>query len=210
VDDDARCQLVLNHVTGRCSRKLYGSRLRSRADNASWDTWITLHAGASLHDPTILRIDTFATHGGREMFLLLFMASLQVSSGDAIGRGAIGQWSSYVLGQRWDFTVQRADLERTPPWLESDENPPLSPRRAIASASTLLGRLIPAANAWRFSAVLLQPVGGADRWVYLVGFSEPPPGPLGGIGPMPLQFVVLMNGVAVEPTRSPWPVRHNQ
>jgi hypothetical protein len=139
------------------------------------------------------------------MLLVLLLAALQVNGGDAVGR-----WSSYLHGQRFDFIVRWVELEQTPLWLESDQNPPLPPRRAIAAARAELARLVPAPEAWQLSEVQLQPVGGPDRWVYLVGFSEPPPGPLGGIGPMPLQIVVLMNGVAIEPTLTPSPAGQNE
>jgi hypothetical protein len=125
---------------------------------------------------------------------LSLLIALQMGSADVTG-----QWSSYVLGQRWDFTVLRRDLERTPLWADSDETPPLAPRRAIAVARSELERLVPAADAWRLSNVQLRPVHGPGRWIYLVGFDEPAPGPMGGIG-QTLEIVVLMNGVAVQPT----------
>src|SRR5262245_23555164 len=129
----------------------------------------------------------------------LFAVSLQLN-----GDVAIASWSSYVLGQRWDFIVRKDDLDRSPAWSELIDDPPLPPRSAIQAAQLLLDRLVSNAREWRLRRVRLDQIGRPDGWVYVVEFSEPPPSPLGGLVSR-MEIVVLMTGVAVEPKRSPWP-----
>jgi hypothetical protein len=130
---------------------------------------------------------------------LVLLVMLQVS-----GNEMIGQWSSYVLGQRWDFSVSRNDAEQSPRWSVFLDDPPLSPRQAVQVAKVELNELVPDAGAWRLNAVRMVPLGVPDGWIYVVEFGEPPPRPDGGITSS-MGIVVLMNGHAVLPTHSPWP-----
>ena len=114
---------------------------------------------------------------------------------------------SYVRGERWTVNVSECDLKELPRWSEADEAPPLSPRKAIQAARTLLRTLVADADSWRLDAVRLKPLG--QEWIYVVEFYEPSPVPARPIvGPVPpLNIVVLMNGVAPIPMRSPWPMK---
>jgi hypothetical protein len=101
-------------------------------------------------------------------------------------------------GKKYDFRVTEQDLKRAPLWQANQENPPLSPRRAIESASKQLATLLPNGKDWRVYQVTLKPV--ENYWIYLVEFLEPLAA--GGAGRQTssgFQVIVLMNGVAVVP-----------
>jgi hypothetical protein len=104
-------------------------------------------------------------------------------------------------GKTYVFRISDGDLQKTPTWTPTQENPPLSPRRAIDVATRQLSALLPNGKDWRLHAVTLRPI--ADRWIYLVEFLEP----LREDGAAQLssgfQLVVLMNGLAVTPKVSP-------
>ena len=102
--------------------------------------------------------------------------------------------------KKYEFHVTDQDLQKTPAWPGSQENPPLSPRRAIDIASKYLATLLPNGKDWRLYEVTLRPID--DHWVYLVGFLEPLRGAGAGAGQQlstGFQIVVLMNGAAVAP-----------
>jgi hypothetical protein len=115
----------------------------------------------------------------------------------------VAQFSSYIRGERWDFDVTRADIEGAPAWKDADSAPPLSPRNAIAGATKRLSGLVPDWTQWTLNRVALQTLG-AGRWLYLVEYQPPPPTPMGGITAS-VSFVVLLDGRAIIPTRTPWP-----
>src|SRR5438128_10198052 len=105
-------------------------------------------------------------------------------------------------GKKYEFHVSDQDLQKTPAWPANQENPPLSPRRAIDIASKSLAALLPNGKDWRLQEVTLRPLD--NRWVYLIGFLEPLRGD--GAGRQlssGFQIVVLMNGAAVMPRVSP-------
>jgi hypothetical protein len=56
--------------------------------------------------------------------LVLVLASL---SGSALCQYS-AEFSSYYSGKRYDFRITSEQLERTPAWLDSEANPPLSAR----------------------------------------------------------------------------------
>jgi len=116
----------------------------------------------------------------------------------------IAQWFSYVARERFDFTVRQDDAEGLPPWNELIEDPPLPPRRAILLAQSQLEKLVSDADKWTFAGLRLQPLKVKDAWVYVIDFHGPlPPGVIDGSSPL-MSIVVLMNGSAIQPTRSPW------
>jgi hypothetical protein len=127
----------------------------------------------------------------------------------ALTTGAAGGapvFYSYAQGMRWEFVVREADLDGSPRWQPSAENPPLSPRAAIQSGRSLLRKFIERADDWELRSVALQPVPGrSDFWLYLVEFWEPirPKASVGSVHPSQVRVVVLMNGTAVTPTLRP-------
>lgn len=102
-------------------------------------------------------------------------------------------------GKKYEFHIADQDLEKTPAWPANQENPPLSPRRAIDIATKQLASILPNGKDWRLYEVTLRPVG--DRWVYLVQFLEPLRGDANNGRQLSsgFQLVVLMNGTAVSP-----------
>jgi hypothetical protein len=101
-------------------------------------------------------------------------------------------------GKKYDFRVTEQDLKLAPTWQPNQENPPLSPRRAIESASKQLATLLPNGKDWRLYQITLKPV--ENYWIYLVEFLEPAAsGTTGRQTSAGFQIIVLMNGVAVVP-----------
>ena len=100
-------------------------------------------------------------------------------------------------GKKYEFRISDQDLQKTPAWPAGQENPPLSPRRAIDIASKELATLLPNGKDWRLHDVTLRPVD--NHWIYLVNFLEPlRPGAAEQLS-TGFQVVVLMNGTAVTP-----------
>ena len=111
-------------------------------------------------------------------------------------------FSSYHNDKRYDFRITPEQLAKTPAWLEDQPNPPLPARRALAIAVAYLGNLFVDADEWRRSAIALVPVG--DRWVYSIEFTEPPRSGCADCLSTPFRVVVMMDGVAVSTSVSPW------
>ena len=74
-------------------------------------------------------------------------------------------------GKKYEFRISDEDLQKTPVWASGQENPPLSPRRAVDVATRQLASLLPNGKDWRLYAVTLRPI--ENRWIYLVEFLEP-------------------------------------
>src|SRR4051812_42974049 len=74
-------------------------------------------------------------------------------------------------GKKYEFHIADQDLQTTPAWPATQENPPLSARRAIDIASKQLATLLPDGKDWRLYEVTLRQI--ENRWVYLVQFLEP-------------------------------------
>jgi hypothetical protein len=105
-------------------------------------------------------------------------------------------------GKKYEFHIADQDLQKTPAWPPTQENPPLSPRRAVDIASKQLAALLPNGKDWRLYSVTLRPMD--DRWIYLVDFLEPlrRDNSVQQLSSS-FQIVVLMNGVAITPKVSP-------
>jgi hypothetical protein len=97
---------------------------------------------------------------------IILAAALQASGADITS-----QWSSYVLGQRWDFGVRRQDAEQSPRWSVFLDDPPLPPRQAIQAAQVELTKLVPNADAWWLHGVRIETMGVQDTWAYIVEFG---------------------------------------
>jgi hypothetical protein len=97
------------------------------------------------------------------------------------------------------FETTHGEIRKTPEWKESAEFPPLSPRRAEASALQVAMKMRPDVQVWRFEEIRLLKTW-EDRWMYLVRFQR---GDVAVTGlPYFLDIPVLMNGRAIEGTRS--------
>src|SRR5262249_24700360 len=61
-------------------------------------------------------------------------------------------------GKKYEFHIADQDLQKTPAWPATQENPPLSPRRATDIASKQLATLLPNGKDWRLYSVTLRPM----------------------------------------------------
>ena len=77
--------------------------------------------------------------------LLLMSLTVAAVQPPATGTGTemVARWASYARGERWVSILLRSDLERSPEWAESEETPPLSPRRAVDVARAQLVKVMP-------------------------------------------------------------------
>lgn len=102
-----------------------------------------------------------------------------------------------VAGTNYVSTVSDADLKKSPAWLEADEHPALSPRRAMQAAQAAVTNLFKGVTTI-VDSVSLHPVGRENKWVYQVQFTTIPPGGLDGDS-TPIKLFVLMSGEVVLP-----------
>jgi hypothetical protein len=131
--------------------------------------------------------------------LLLLSVLFQMPSDQQVAMS----FSSYFGGERFEFSVSRAELENLPPWLPDSPAPPLAIRDAVSAGRTKLTQLLPSAAAWRLHHVALHPTQVENIWVYAVQFTPTPPTVAGGVT-APFRIMVLMDGRAVEPNRTVW------
>lgn len=101
--------------------------------------------------------------------------------------------------------IYRVDTDSRDFWdPDIDENPPLSPRDAIAEARTHMERIpLPDyADEWELTDITLEPVAGDENhWVYIVRFQgRPAPGTMGS-HPVLSWFAMLvrLDGTVPEP-----------
>jgi len=71
--------------------------------------------------------------------------------------GIVSVDSSYVAGERLDFSITRTQLGASPTWSPFRDDPPLAPRQAIRSAQSRLSTLVSAPNDWRLSSLSMRP-----------------------------------------------------
>ena len=98
--------------------------------------------------------------------------------------------------EQLSFEVSKDALAKSPSWGRNDEYPPLSPRKALAAAEDLLGRLEPNPNEWLMKSVGLEPIKDVkDAWIYVVIYRHNKSNPnYGG-----LRILILMNGQPIIP-----------
>jgi hypothetical protein len=134
--------------------------------------------------------------------LLAFGISLSLTAAE---RNEVAQFSSYDFdqGKRYDFSIHDDVLSRTPAWRVDKEFPPLSPRKAEASAREQLKKLVKEPERWSRRTIELHEME-AGKWIYLVKFNGFHP--LGVFdGPVPtMGLVVLMDGSVIDPRISPY------
>ncbi|MDQ2798807.1 MAG: hypothetical protein M3Y13_04085 [Armatimonadota bacterium] len=117
----------------------------------------------------------------------------------ACAQDTAASYLSEHAGKRYDFTVTHAQLQLTPDWAEDADNPPLSPRKALAHARADLRMFLPDAAKWIHPKIILTEVGAPHKWMYIVEFEGPLP-PNMVDGPVDrMRVLVLMNGIAIKP-----------
>ena len=77
-------------------------------------------------------------------------------------------------GQEYQLEITQAQLSDSPSWLESRDNPPLAPGKALRIARAHLNSVVPDAKAWSLENIIIMPVGGGKS-VYIIEFQEPIP-----------------------------------
>src|SRR2546423_1678202 len=80
-------------------------------------------------------------------------------------------YSSY-LSQRFESRVSAEQLSKSPPWMDSEVYPPLSPREAQNLAMAYLVQVFE--GKWKVGEIALVPMSD-DRWVYVISFDPPAP-----------------------------------
>jgi hypothetical protein len=118
-----------------------------------------------------------------------------------------------MAGEGWSFALGARELDSSPRWQESVDEPPLAPRAAIRAARSLLGHMsCKQADSWEVVDVALRPVKGERNvWIYVVKFQEPlalkKGSAVGSVFPRVVDILVLLDGTAVTPSVASWPPR---
>ena len=107
---------------------------------------------------------------------------------------------SHFNSKKVSVEVTELAVNKTPSWLESSENPPLSARNAIQKASKLKDTIVVDTKneKWVLRSAALCPFHG-EKWYWLIHFEAQPLGfGLAGV-PSNLILAVLMDGTVVKP-----------
>jgi hypothetical protein len=123
--------------------------------------------------------------------------------------------ASEFEGVTYSFGTSGTAFKATPNWNESDDFPPLSPRKAVFAAFEEAKRLRPDVSEWRVETVTLDQI--QNNWFYRVQFARNERVPTGEVRyyssgytntnaieiHLPLIVPVLMDGTAVHGGVSP-------
>jgi len=111
--------------------------------------------------------------------------------------------NSYVFGKVYTVTITEEALKKSPAW-KSDENPPLSAKKAINLAAAMKDTLVKDSDdhAWGLESASLKPF--LDKWYWQISYeTRVMARGIGGSGssgpPTLLHLVVLMDGTVVKP-----------
>ena len=96
--------------------------------------------------------------------------------------------------ETFEVEITSSDLASTPDWLSSDENPPLSPKKAMQVARATLIQFMPETIRWELFDIKLHPTDSQDKWFYEVEYKEPPRDPSISQPLRVISTFVLMNG----------------
>lgn len=108
-------------------------------------------------------------------------------------------YDSQYDGKEFSSQITEAQIERMSVWLDTEPNPPLPVRQAIALARECLNGLVNEPDRWRLGEASLSPFGSHGRWIYLIDFRGfLPPNIIDGMVPN-MRVIVLMNGEVIEP-----------
>src|SRR5262245_11157909 len=111
--------------------------------------------------------------------ILILTASLSMSTGkcgDELNPRRLARVvTSFYLNSKYEIAVGEKQLLLTPKWLSTDDNPPLSARRAVLVARAAVETLVVGARDWRVLSVTIEPTCIEDCWIYVVAFDPTPP-----------------------------------
>lgn len=110
---------------------------------------------------------------------------------------------SYLPDKSLVVVVTEEALQQSPPWKDSEKNPPVAARTAIALAEKKKSKLAKDTSGhngwkWELKAVTLVPRDD-QRWFWLIDYQAVSHS--GGLvgAPPSLRLAVLMNGTLIEP-----------
>ncbi|QEG21688.1 hypothetical protein [Mariniblastus fucicola] len=107
-------------------------------------------------------------------------------------------WNTDANGKHYVTTLKISRLVATPNWTDSDEHPPLSPRKALAAARKVIDELEPyGKDAQLNSPTLKLRDDSSGHWFWVVYFSPNDFRRFQSTFPV----VVLMDGSTVQPAR---------
>jgi len=97
-----------------------------------------------------------------------------------------------------ELAIQRTTLDSTPKWSRDQDNPPLSLKKALATAMEYIQKEHGKKN-WVADSIKLKSFGGDGYWFYIVRFQEfPINSSKDGLFPV-VDVVVLMSGEILAP-----------
>lgn len=73
-------------------------------------------------------------------------------------------------GSGYSYRLTDRDFADTPSWNQDEGEPPLSISRAVKIARESLPRFVKNAESWKMRMVMLQSIGGAEKWYYRIHF----------------------------------------
>ena len=115
--------------------------------------------------------------------------------------------TTWYDGKDFNSNVTQEQIVWMPEWPETEPNPPLPVRQAVALAQGCLNRLVREPERWSLHEAVLKPFGNHDRWIYLIQFKGfLPPNIIDGMVPL-MRIVVLMSGEVIEPVVMNHPLR---
>lgn len=135
---------------------------------------------------------TFLTHWAVLLAASPILLSTFASAGELGFPGA-------AFGKSYNTEVSDGALAKSPAWRDADDNPPLSARKAIASAEAMVAKVVEPDKEWRRHLEGITLTQRGDRWFWRAQFIWLPKG--GGIAGLPpyLDIIVLMDGTALKP-----------
>lgn len=105
-------------------------------------------------------------------------------------------------GNTYTYGLSDDDLANTPSWNPEQNEPPLSPHRAVLLASDALRRFVKPGDEWRVDTIATtQP--GSEKWIYDVSFSCSSARCLKERPTPRFTILVKMDGSTVEPAIKP-------
>ncbi len=107
--------------------------------------------------------------------------------------------SSRFGTNEYSCVVTQEDLANCPKWAETDEWPPLSPKKAIQAATGAMKGLVEGVKNWSPERITLRRAGSVGNWVYVVTMASifPPDAAFGQA--QSIEVVVLLDGKVVKP-----------
>ena len=109
--------------------------------------------------------------------------------------------SSRFGTNEYSCVVTQEGLEKVPKWPQTDEWPPLSPKKAIQAAKGVMRGLVEGVGVedWSSEKITLRRAGSVGNWVYVIAMASVfPPSVVVGQA-QSIEVVVLLDGTAIKP-----------